>query len=213
MAPRRRRGPGPRDGRGAPRRGSRRHGAAPPGQLGPAGALGPRSPTTPSTGPIPGRERPRQRLLLLGDRRRAPSPRRSATLNSPSNRRRTVRRLSALWGFTSLRPERPTIRTGSLSTGQSLPLGRPPVSCSDGPVDKLPVRLDPSLWHGHIGSNVSGGCECDFHRVKVEGTLRRYWRSLISLAGSVRLRWFREVMLVKTVRKPSALCVHFVAAK
>ena len=49
------------------------------------------------------------------------------------------------------------------------------------------------------------GIEGDFHRVKVEGSLRRYWRSLISLAGSVRLRWFSEVTLVKTVRKPSAL--------
>ena len=51
----------------------------------------------------------------------------------------------------------------------------------------------------------------DWNCVKVERTLRRYWRSLISLAGSVRLRWFSEVTLVKTVRKPSALLRQSIA--
>jgi hypothetical protein len=38
----------------------------------------------------------------------------------------------------------------------------------------------------------------------VDSTLRGYWRSLMSHAGSVRLRWQNETAMVEINRKPSA---------
>ena len=67
------------------------------------------------------------------------------------------------------------------------------------------VRTSSAL--GVLTRNNSMLHAADWNCVKVEGTLRRYWRSLISLAGYVRLRWINQATLDKTVRKPSAL-VH-----